>query len=424
MRQVTQLKTLIEELLVETRKYGIKEVSMEQYQTVCNRILKQSIREGTEVYSHEVMHKFLQTEEMRCTNEEICPEYLRFQKRVIRMLNSLADTGKVDFSAADIQSKYKVFDEGAILIANILDENALIGEARFEMDIVLRHIIKYYSNLCKSIDNISDDDLLRFVTEEIPKTNPGSIGRTLRGIKYFSSYLKIYIRNDLILDFTQLKVKTGSVKMILPYTQPEIGAMLEAVDRHTMAGLRDYAILLLGFKTGLRGVDIRSLCLSDIDWKHGKVKVCQNKTSEPLILPLSGEVMNAIADYILKGRPDTKCDGIFLTTKEPIHPLSKRRYPFSRLIIKYSKKADIELLPRRGFHSLRRTFATELSLASVPLDTISQLLGHKSIDEDKPYLSYNRNQIAFCSMGFEEIPLKAGVYAQAFTKGGDNSDFS
>ncbi len=95
MRQVTQLKPLIEELLVEIRRYGIKEVSMEQYQTVCNRILKQSTREGAEVYSHELMHKFLKTEEMRCTNKEICPEYLRFQKRVVRMLNSLADTGKV-----------------------------------------------------------------------------------------------------------------------------------------------------------------------------------------------------------------------------------------------------------------------------------------------------------------------------------------
>ncbi|WP_109714097.1 hypothetical protein [Faecalicatena contorta] len=91
---------------------------------------------------------------MRCTNEEICPEYLRFQKRVVRMLNSLADTGKVDFSAAVIKSKYKAFDEGSILIANILDENTLIGEARFEMDIVLRHIIKYFSNQCKSIDEL------------------------------------------------------------------------------------------------------------------------------------------------------------------------------------------------------------------------------------------------------------------------------
>ena len=65
----------------------------------------------------------------------------------------------------------------------------------------------------------------------------------------------------------------------------------------------------------------------------------------------------------------------------------------------------------RAFHSLRRSFATELSVAGVPLETISQLLGHRRIDEDKPYLSYNREQIAFCAMNFDEIPLEGGIYA-------------
>ena len=129
----------------------------------------------------------------------------------------------------------------------------------------------------------------------MPKTNQGSIGRTLRGIKYISSYLKSYGRSDLTFDFNQLKIKTGSVKMIPPYSKDEITKILEAVDRATSEGLRDYAILLLGFGTGLRGADIRTLCLSDIDWKVGKVKIRQCKTSEPLVLPLSGRVMNAIA---------------------------------------------------------------------------------------------------------------------------------
>lgn len=200
--------------------------------------------------------------------------------------------------------------------------------------------------------------------------------------------------------------------------------MLETVDRNTVTGLRDYAILLLGFQTGLRGVDIRGLRLSDIDWRNGKIKVCQSKTAEPLILPLGGEVMNAVADYILKGRPETDCDEIFLTTKGPVRPLDRRRYPLSCLIRKYSRKANVEMIPGRSFHSIRRAFATELSMAGVPLDTISQLLGHKSIEEDKPYLSYNRDQIAFCAMGFEDIPLQKGLYAQISFKGGGNSDFS
>lgn len=154
------------------------------------------------------------------------------------------------------------------------------------------------------------------------------------------------------------------------------------------------------------------LCLSDIDWTSGKVKVNQSKTSEPLILPLSGKVMNAIADYILQVRPEGTFDEIFLTVKEPVHPMNKRTYPFSGIIHKYCDKAGVERKPLRAFHSLRRSFATELSVSGVPLETISQLLGHRRIDEDKPYLSYNREQVAFCAMGFDEIPLVDGIYAE------------
>ncbi len=104
--------------------------------------------------------------------------------------------------------------------------------------------------------------------------------------------------------------------------------------------------------------------------------------------------------------------------------MDKRYYSFAGIITKYSVRAGVELKPKRGFHSLRRTFATELSMAGIPLDTISQLLGHKRIDEDKPYLSYNLEQIAFCSMGFEEIPLENGLYVSLSSVGGDNHDLS
>jgi len=422
LEESTKLEHLIEILLSEIEKYGILKMSMENYQKVCNGILKYATKEGVETYSEVLIDKYTETLKRRCDEGGICPEYLRFQKRVIRMLKSLISTGKVDFSADNSRKKYKVSDEIIHLVEDILDENKLTGEARFEMDIVIRHFF-FYAEYHKIILNkISDELFMEFLTNEVPTTNQGSIGRTLRGIKYISSYLKSHGRFDLILDFNQLKIKTNAVKMIAPYSKKEINKILGAVDRTTPEGLRDYAILLLGFDTGLRGADIRTLCLSDIDWKAGKVKINQCKTSEPLVLPLSGRVMNAIADYILKGRHECVYKEIFLNIRRPVRPMNKRHHPFTGIIVKYSIKAGVELKPMRGFHSLRRSFATELSMAGVPLETISQLLGHKSIDEDKPYLSYNREQIAFCSMGFLEIPLESGLYTSVFPVGGDNHD--
>ena len=97
--------------------------------------------------------------------------------------------------------------------------------------------------------------------------------------------------------------------------------------------------------------------------------------------------MNAIADYVLKARPECSHDEIFLTVKGPVKPLDKRHYALTNISDRYFTEAGVEKIPGRGFHSLRRSFATELSEAGVSLETISQLLGHKSIDEDKPYLS-------------------------------------
>ena len=85
------------------------------------------------------------------------------------------------------------------LVADILDENKLAGEARFEIDIVIRHF--FYADIIRFPGDISDEFFMEFLTKEIPTTNQGIIGRTLRGIKFISSYLKSR-RSDLVLILT------------------------------------------------------------------------------------------------------------------------------------------------------------------------------------------------------------------------------
>jgi len=421
MEQSLKLTNLISTLLSETRRYGIKEVSMEQYEVVCRQIKKFADTKGVDEYSQELTNEYEIYVTNRCHEKKICTEYLRFNKRVLRLLRMLAETGEIDFKSHHSRKKYDVSESAQELVSNILAHYALEGEARAEMDVVFRHLFFYVESVGSVPESITDELLMDFFTQELPKTNKGSMGRSLRAIKYVSAYLKSRGMEHLILDFSQLNARNGHVRMIPPYSQEEIRRMLDSVD--TDEGLRDYAIMLLAFDTGLRGVDIRTLCLSDIDWKTGRILINQSKTSDPLILPLSGQVMNAIADYILHARPDCDCNEIFLNVKGPVRPMDKRHYAFSQLMAKYSLKAGVEQVPMRSFHSLRRSFATELSAAGIPIETISQLLGHRRIDEDKPYLSYNREQVSFCSMGFDEIPIKCGIYIDP-DQGGDRCDIS
>lgn len=412
-----ELKNLIDSLLNSIRNYGIKEVSMEQYEVTCREIERFAMGKGRTEYYDGLLEDYTAYIESRENNGCICKEYARFKKRVIRMLISLAVTGTTDFSSSPrCQRRYSVSSSSSDIIESVLNFHDLQGESRKEMDTVLRHFFNYVEKQ-ESTENVTvtDDLLMLFFTEELPLTNKGSMGRSLRAIKYLSTYLKSTGQNHLILDFTQLKARTASVRTIPPYSQDEISKMLSVIDLNTAEGLRDYAIILLAFETGLRGVDIKALCLQDINWCEGKICIRQSKTSEPLTIPISGKVMNAVADYILNGRPECNEKKIFLCVKGPIKPLNKRTYPLGCLTHKLSLRSNVELLPGRSFHSLRRSFATELSEAGIPLETISQMLGHKSVEEDKPYLSYNRDQIAFCSIGFDEIPIIHGIYS-----GGDS----
>ena len=93
--------------------------------------------------------------------------------------------------------------------------------------------------------------------------------------------------------------------------------MLDAVDRKTKRGKRDYAILLLGVVTGLRAVDIVNLELGDIDWIRGEIKLVQAKIRKTVVLPLTADVGEAIKDYILNVRPAADTQKIFLRIQTP-----------------------------------------------------------------------------------------------------------
>ena len=112
--------------------------------------------------------------------------------------------------------------------------------------------------------------------------------------------------------------------------------------------------------------------------------------------------------YVLKARPKCNVSEVFVTTLEPYRKLTGS---FEHRIDIYCAKAGVEKIARRSFHSLRRSFATILISRGVPLNTASQMLGHKSILEDKPYITHDKERIAFVAMDFSDVPLRHGVYA-------------
>lgn len=404
------LKPLTEQFMKEVQDYGILEVSLEQYQAVCNSILRFATEVEKENYcTPQLLESYKKALESKCSAGMICKEYARFQNRVVRMISSLSDTGKVDFSRANLPlQKYVVSEDALELVEEILDSYPISDKTKKDLRAPTRHFL-WYAEQRDIVPTVIDDTLVMdFLINEIPITNGGSTGRTLRCVKYATEYLKKHGNQSLHRDYRMLKLKNDHRRIIPAYSEEEISGIVAAADKDTMICKRDLAIILLAYCTGLRGIDIISIRADDINWRTHKVSIVQSKTQIPVIAELNGSTMNALADYILEWRPRCDISEIFVTVKAPYHRLSKG---FGSMIDKYCKKADVPKIALRGFHSIRRAFETIMVSRGVPIEIASQMLGHQSISEDKPYITHDKCQISFVALDFSDVPISVGFYS-------------
>lgn len=170
---------------------------------------------------------------------------------------------------------------------------------------------------------------------------------------------------------------------------------------------RNTAIILLARELGLRSCDICSLKFSQIDWERDRIRLNQQKTGEPIVLPLLPEVGNAIFEYIRDERPK-RDDGypfVFLRTHAPFTRMT-RLYEVSSQFI---RKSGIEQKNgnQSGMHLYRRTLVNRLLLDEVPHQIITDTLGHTSKEADKPYIPMEEAMLRECALGLGEIGIKS-----------------
>jgi integrase/recombinase XerD len=156
-------------------------------------------------------------------------------------------------------------------------------------------------------------------------------------------------------------------------SQTEIGRLLAGCDRETAVGLRDYAVLSLLARLGLRGAEATGLRLGDIDWRAGELSVC-GKGSRIERLPLPAPAGEALAAWLTGGRPGCKSRAVFVTVRRPYRPLTPEAV---RQVM--GRACDRAGLERRGAHRLRHALATELLRAGASLPEVGQVLRHRSL---------------------------------------------
>lgn len=149
--------------------------------------------------------------------------------------------------------------------------------------------------------------------------------------------------------------------------------LLDSCDRGDPVQARDYAILMLVTRLGLRSIEVARLELGDIDWRGGRI-IVRGKASREDAMPLPTDVGRALAEYLADFRPETSLRPVFLSCKAP------RRAIRPDLVSDVTRRAcDRAGLPRVGAHRLRHTLATEMLRRGVKLLDIGQVLRHRDL---------------------------------------------
>jgi integrase/recombinase XerD len=227
--------------------------------------------------------------------------------------------------------------------------------------------------LDRDLDRLTAGDVTGFVLAECRRRGNARSGKlivtVLRGLLRFL-YLEGLTASDL----------TGAVPLVagwrgasLPKAlDPEhVRRMLASCDRGTATGRRDFAIVLLLSRLGLRSGEVAAIQLGDLDWRAGELLI-RGKDDRHERLPLPSDVGEALVDYLRHGRPEREDRHLFLKKYAPFGPVSGGTV---RMVVHYA--CDRAGIQRVGAHRLRHTVATEVLRAGAPLEEIASLLRHR-----------------------------------------------
>jgi site-specific recombinase XerD len=240
----------------------------------------------------------------------------------------------------------------------------------------------------RPLSGIETSDVTSAVMRESPTGSVSSAQYFVFGLR---SFLRFCFCEGLVprdLSSAALGV-TGRRLSTLPrgIGQAQTEALLRSCDRRRSEGRRDYAILLVLTRLGLRSSEVAAMALDDIDWRTGTL-VVHGKGRREDALPLPDDVGGAIAAYLQRGRPKTAHREVFLRALAPTGPLG--RGAVSCAVRSACRRAGLTPV---GPHRLRHTLACEMVAAGVPLPEISQVLRHRSVSSTSIYAGVDLNAL-------------------------------
>lgn len=269
---------------------------------------------------------------------------------------------------------------------------------KYSLSFFVKYLIDNGVYSFEHLDIITIINYIRNITPKSQVTPTLQIGH-LRGLSRYL-YEQDIINYDLSAQIPRSK-RISQPKLPSVYSQEEIMKLLSSNLRITPIEKRDYALLLLTVRLGLRASDVCNLTFDNINWRENKIEIIQSKTGNPIVLPLLADVGNAIIDYLKNGRPKIDSKIIFLKER---FPYEMNRPCFEYIVAKAFRRAGISTRGKHhGPHSLRHSLSARLLEEQTGMPVITEILGHEKAETTKYYMRIDIKSMERCLIEFPKV---------------------
>ncbi|KKM22855.1 hypothetical protein LCGC14_1621100 [marine sediment metagenome] len=414
MDQMT-IKELLDAVIAELKQLGYKKFTICSYKKIYADLIRYADKEHVTEYAIEFGEKYLK--EVR--GIDICyvtsgsdSTYNRQNYLPIRACQCLVEwqlhgclplkkRGKLSSRKLPVQFKL-CYDS----YASLCREAGYSERGTYTRLNRIKRMLLFLGNRgVQDINNLTSEHISAFFKTQI-ELQSRTVAAMLTVIRVFFRHLyQIGITHE---DYT-LKLPTikanRSFRLPRTWNKEDVLTILDSIDRGNPVGKRDYVILMLITRYGLRSADVKDLLLSNLRWHTNSIEIVQSKTKNPLCLPLMKDVGWAIIDYLKHGRPVSDSPYVFLTSTVPCRPFGTNSCALNAILAKHIRAAGVRSAPElpKGVHSLRHTLASTMLSNDVPLPVISSVLGHVTTKATSIYLHIDIERLKECALDPEEF---------------------
>lgn len=402
-------KELISATIQRLSNAGYSGAIIETYQAAYNSLVRFCEFSGIEAYSPEVGEIFLANypEINSSIRKWRMPTYRTAIKHLdCTVLNT--EMKKGPFGRAPIPYENSCFNDIRDEYKEYLDKTGKTPRDIRSRILCVSRFLKFVEvRGIKSLSDLSANDIYAAFHEATDK------GRFRRLVGHFLTYAYKYgLTRENLYVFVPFPVRHKAVPSA--FSSDEVERIIASIDRSTNIGKRNYAIVLIAARLGLRASDIAGLTFDSIMMHEGKIKIKrQQKTKAPLTLPLLDDVWEAIDDYIYHARQKSDDARIFLNVAndDPITPANIGKIVELMILASGVETAG----KRKGSHSLRSSLATALVEEGNGYATVQQVLGHSDINSTKAYVRVSVEQLRPYALA---VPAPGGYFKKVLDRGG------